>query len=148
MSRLSAKAIVIGGLAGILTSGLGAVLLVSLVMSRLGTLHSTRSHAHTTVALAMQRSGPVQAAELLLGFGSSVLGGYIAARLSGHDELVNAACSSLICLSVGILSLASGHDSQSLIVQVLILLASPLFGLFGGYLHQLWTRRSSAPNLA
>ncbi len=142
MDKLSARAIVIGGLADIFLSGLLSVVLESAVMARLGTLHSARPHVHAEAAAALQASAGHQLTVLLIGLGCSVFGGYVAARLAAHDELRNGACSAILCLLLGLLTMASGRDSRSLKVQVVLLAASPVCGLLGGYLEVTRQRRT------
>jgi hypothetical protein len=148
MNRLSAKAVIVGGLVGVLCSGFFDVVLVSLFMARHGVLHSVDRHAHAAAASAMQASTPTQAASLLIGFGTSAVGGFVAARLAGHDELLNGACSSFLGLLIGVLTIASGRESRSWTVQAIILLLSPILGLLGGYLEIARSRRSLPPKLA
>jgi len=62
----------------------------------------------------------------------SVLGGYIAARLAKHDELLNGLLSSFLCVSLAVYTIASGKDTNTLWVQIFLLVASPAFALLGG----------------
>jgi putative membrane protein (TIGR04086 family) len=73
--------------------------------------------------------------QLLLGLACSVLGGYVAAWLAKHDELLNGGLSSLLCAAIGIYSIASGKDSHAPSVQVLMLISAPVCGFLGGYLR-------------
>ncbi|MGD0731519.1 MAG: hypothetical protein ABR956_09650 [Terracidiphilus sp.] len=77
---------------------------------------------------------------LLVAILCSVLGGYIAARLASHDELLNGALSAFLCVSQGIYSIASGKDPHPMVVQILLLVSSPALGLLGGWLRLKQTR--------
>ncbi len=83
------------------------------------------------------------AAEMLIGLGCSVLGGYVAAGQAGHDELLNGASSSALCLLIGILNFGHGLDSGPWVIQAFVFLASPACGLLGGYLQVAWRHRSA-----
>jgi hypothetical protein len=74
-------------------------------------------------------------AEMLVGCGLLLLGGYVAAWLAKHDELLNGALSSFLCVVLGIFTIFSGKDLNPLWVQLLMLVASPLLGLLGGSLR-------------
>jgi hypothetical protein len=73
--------------------------------------------------------------QLSVGSVCSVLGGYIAAWLSKHDELLNGTLSSYLCISIGILAISFGKDPHPLIVQLALLTSSPFLSLLGGYLR-------------
>jgi hypothetical protein len=75
---------------------------------------------------------PLYVGQLLVGLACSVLGGYVAAWLAKHDELLNGGLSCFLCVALGIYTMASGKDSNALWVQILMLLASPALALFGG----------------
>ncbi len=148
MNRLSAKAVIVGGLIDVLCSGFFDVLLVSIFMARHGVLHAVGRQAHAAAASAMQASTPTQAAVLLIGLGSSTVGGFIAARLAGRNELVNGGCSAFLYILIGVLSISSGRESRSLTVQIIALVASPIFGLLGGYLELARKQRDRPARLA
>jgi drug/metabolite transporter (DMT)-like permease len=74
--------------------------------------------------------------QLTIGLACSVLGGYVAARVAKHDELLNGLLSSFLCIAIGVISIFSGKDSQSVLVQIFLLAAAPAFAFLGGYLRQ------------
>ena len=75
-------------------------------------------------------------AQILIGLACSALGGFVAARIAKHDELLNGALSSLLCLALSIYVVATGQDLSPRWVQMLLLPASPVMALLGGYLMQ------------
>ncbi len=66
--------------------------------------------------------------------------------MAKHDELLNGVLSSFLCTAIGIYSVMSGKESESLIVQVFLLAAAPVFALLGGYLRQIQKRTGRTPD--
>jgi putative membrane protein (TIGR04086 family) len=91
----------------------------------------------------MHNNLPLHLGTLLVGMACSVLGGFVAAWLAKHHELLNGALSSILCVAGSIWTISTGKDSQPLWTQVLLLIASPALGLLGGYLR-LWRSGSTA----
>jgi hypothetical protein len=73
--------------------------------------------------------------QLLIGFGCSALGGYIAARIAKHDELLNGAIASWLCVAIGIYSLTTGHATGSIATHVGMIALTPVCYLLGAYLR-------------
>ena len=90
----------------------------------------------TAIASSIHSSAWLYGLQLTIGLGCSVLGGYVAAWIAKHGELLNGLLSSFVCTAIGVYSLFSGKDSQSMLVQILLLAASPAFAFLGGYLRQ------------
>jgi MFS superfamily sulfate permease-like transporter len=70
---------------------------------------------------------------LIIGLACSMAGGFVSAKIAGHDELLNGALSSILCVTLGIYQLARGHADYQPFVQMLMMLASPTFALLSGY---------------
>jgi hypothetical protein len=64
----------------------------------------------------------------------SVAVGYIAARVAGRGELVNAVLSNLIGAGLGLL-MAMGMGPAAMTTGMIVLVTEPLFGLLGGYIR-------------
>lgn len=77
----------------------------------------------------------------VLGAACSVLGGYVSARVAKHDELLNGALSSILCVGGGIYALISGGAANDLWMHLIFLPLSPALGALGGYL---WSRQAGA----
>jgi hypothetical protein len=71
----------------------------------------------------------------------SILGGYIAAYIAKHDELLNGALSSFLPMLFAICTLFS----DPLYLAILTLIISPLLALFGGYLRLKQRARKQSP---
>jgi hypothetical protein len=74
--------------------------------------------------------------QLLIGLGCSVLGGYVAGRIAKCNELIAGILSSLLCVSLGLYTLASEGNSSAWYVALMLLVASPMSGALGGYLSR------------
>jgi hypothetical protein len=80
-----------------------------------------------------------------IGLGRFAFGGYVAARIAKHDELLNGLLSSFLCTAISIYSILLGKDPQSLFAQIFFLAAAPAFALFGGYLRHRQKRIGRTP---
>ena len=78
--------------------------------------------------------------QLAIGLGCAVLGGYVAARIAKHDELLNGLLSSFLCIAFGTYSVLLGKNFEPVLAQVFLLTAAPAFALLGGYLRQIQKR--------
>jgi hypothetical protein len=96
--------------------------------------------------MAAMRANPLlYGLESLISLACSVLGGYVAARVAKHDELLNGLLASFLSVSLGVHSLATGNDSGPLLLPVLLLTASPLCSALGGHLRFVQVRGSAHP---
>lgn len=71
----------------------------------------------------------------ILGGVCSVLGGYISARIARHDELLNGALSSILCVGGGMYAVISGGAADDLWMHLIFLPLSPALGALGGFLR-------------
>lgn len=134
MKKISFKAVLIGSIVDIVLSMLLALPLTLVAMSKIDFAHTPKDQIHTVTSEVMRRDIPFQAAQLLIGMGCSVLGGYVAASIAKHNELLNGALSSVCCVLLGVLLFNSDAVFYPLIVRVGLLAIDPLLGLAGGYL--------------
>jgi hypothetical protein len=134
MSRVSIKGVVIGGIVDVVSSVILGLPFAIYTMSKLDLSNIPSDQRSAALAAAMHQDLPLYLGELAVGLLCSVLGGYVAAWLAKHDELLNGGLSSFLCVSLGIYTMASGKDSNALWVQILLLLASPALALVGGEL--------------
>jgi hypothetical protein len=94
-----------------------------------------RRSAPGAITALIHEHPPLFVLQILIGLVCSVLGGYVAARLAKHHELLNGTLSCYLCVGIGIYSLVAGKGYGTWLVQLLLLLASPVSGLLGGYLR-------------
>jgi hypothetical protein len=64
-----------------------------------------------------------------------VLGGYVSARIAKHDELLNGALSSILCVGGGMYAVISGSAADDLWMHLVFLPLSPALGTLGGFLR-------------
>jgi hypothetical protein len=141
MKRVSIKGFVVGGIVDIVSTNiLGAVVLVAVVACHLVPVSGTDPQRLTQALLA---SPGITAALLLAGAMASVFGGYVAARLAKHDELLNGALSAWLCVSFSVFSMITVGAGGRLLLDLVMLPISPCLGLLGGYLHLTLRRRAT-----
>lgn len=140
-ARVSWKAVVVGGL----TDGVATFLLMFAVAGYLSATLRGRvaDWAVPGVVGGMLEHDPAVQVITFLGGGlCTVLGGYVAAWIAGHDEQLNGALSSIVLLALGLVGLASGRSSSSAtLAQLGALLLTPVLAWTGGFLRALQLRR-------
>ena len=125
--RLSIAGVVIGGIIDVFASSVLAVPVVIYLQTK----------GSAAIAAAIHSSGWLYWLQVAIGFGGSALGGYIAAWIANHDELLNGLLSSFLCIGLALYSILLGKGDQSLFAQILLLATAPAFALFGGFLRQI-----------
>jgi len=140
MRKVSITGVLIGGIVDIVSSVILGIPFAIYVLFRLDLAQIPQDKIGPAVTSAMHANIPLYICELLVGMCCSVLGGYVAAWLAKHDELLNGTLSPCICVLIGIYSVASGKDSHPIYVQILLLIASPVLGLLGGQLRLMQKR--------
>lgn len=133
-ARVSFVGVVMGGITDVVASGILGIPLIIYVMVK---YHPSRANGDSAAIVSSIHANTwLYGSQLALGLGCSVLGGYIAARIAKHDELLNGLLSSFLCTAIGICSILSGKAAQSMLTQVLLLAAAPIFALLGGFLRR------------
>lgn len=131
---MSVKGVLIGSIVDVTASVVLGLPFAIYAAAKVDLSSMSRTGASAAVTAAIHANVPLYVCQLLVGFACSVLGGYVAAWLTKHDELLNGGLSSFLCVTLGIYAMASGKDSNALWVQMLLLVASPAFALVGGEL--------------
>jgi fructose-specific phosphotransferase system IIC component len=134
---------VIGGFTDVVATTILAIPLAIYVMNKYDLSHASNGAA--AIDSSIHSSAWLYGLQLAIGLGCSVLGGYVAARIAKHDELVNGLLSSFLCTAIGIYSVLLGKDSQSVRVQIFLLISAPGCALLGGYFRQTQKRIGHAP---
>jgi uncharacterized membrane protein YfcA len=145
MSKVSVKGVLIGSVVDIIASVVLGLPFALYTVSKVDLSHTPNSQASAVVTAAIHGNVPMYTAQLLVGLACSVLGGYVAAWLAKHDELLNGGLSSLLCVALGIYTVATGKDSNPHWLQILLLVASPLMALLGGDLMRRLRRSRLQP---
>ena len=79
-------------------------------------------------------SGTLTAPMFFLDAISSVVAGYVAARVAGRGELINAVLYNLLGGGIGLL-MGMAMSPEALTTSLMVLVTEPLFGLLGGYIR-------------
>ena len=132
MKKISIKGVLVGGVTDIVATN---ILTLPILIYATNKLDLARASPEQLQA-ALHANTSLYALQLLIGFGCSALGGYVAAWLAKHDELLNGPLSSFLCMAFGIYSLAASPGSNYRWEELLLLPASPACGLLGGYLRR------------
>ena len=73
---------------------------------------------------------------MILGSLCSILGGYIAALIARHDEVLNGALSAFLCVTFGLVSLGSSENTLPAWVHVAFVPFSIALGALGGAIRR------------
>lgn len=133
---LSAKGILLGGLADIVATNIAMFPVMVLAAARTNVVGLSKAEQTKALVSAMQTSPGLLFTGWVLGALCSVLGGYVAARLAKRGELVNGALSAYLCVGLGIYGMFSASSTAVPLWQHLAaFVASPALGALGGYLR-------------
>lgn len=131
--KVSFLGFITGAIVDIVASNIWGVVITIYVLISYRPIVSSSTEMTQRVMQIFKTDPVIFVANLLVGGLFSILGGYIAALIAKHDELLNGALSSFLCVSFGIYSIITGVYSSPVIVTLLSLLISPLLGMVGGY---------------
>jgi hypothetical protein len=140
--RVSIKGAVIGGIVDVVASSILGVPLAMFAMARVNASHLPPDQASAAVMALIHADPGLRAAQFLLGGLCSVFGGYLAAWIAKHDEVLNGAGSSFLCVALGVYPLIAGTTAVDT-VHIVLLVVSPALGALGGYLRSLRSSRNS-----
>jgi len=130
MKRVSLKGVVIGSIADIVSTNIVLLPLIIYVMSTSG----QSAQVPDSITQVLMASSFYRVSATILGALCSVLGGYVSARIAKHDELLNGALSSILCIGFGVYALISGSAAGATGLHLAFLPLSPALGALGGYL--------------
>jgi hypothetical protein len=145
MRGISIKAVLLGGFADIAASTLFGVPLGIYVVSSRGFANLHKDALRSAVVAAVHNSPTLYAAQLVIGFGSSILGGYVAASLTGESKRLNGILAAWLCVGMGVHALVTGQDGMSPVVVAFMIALTPLCYLLGATLQARRTVSRSSP---
>lgn len=128
MKRVSLKGVVIGNIVDIILTNIAVVLIVILIF--ILTPPEPAGDATATIR-AVMASSTFWVPSFILGALCSALAGYVSAWIAKHDELLNGALSSILCVSSGVYGVFSGNA----LLHLALLPIGPVLGALGGYLY-------------
>ena len=127
MSKVSIKGVLLGAFADTILSSIAVILVIFFIVFLSHLLHQPREVFH--------RYGILWAILILIGFSFSLLGGYVAALVAKHDELLNGGLSSFLCAGIYFVFILTHKSHYPAVAQWLELAASIVFATLGGYLR-------------
>jgi hypothetical protein len=135
MTRISVQAILAGGLTGLLVTNLLAIPFVAFVVMNAGLTRLPKDQMQVALAATIPANGALHAMQILLGLIATGIGGYAAAWIAKHNQVLNGALASWTCIAVGLSTILSRENSMPLLINVGLMLASIACAAFGGYLR-------------
>ncbi len=148
MKRVSVMGVVVGAVADIVASNVAAFPILVVAATKVDVRSLPKQEQGHALLQAVQATHSLFAAQLLLGSACSVLGGYIAARIAKHDQVLNGALSAFLCVGLGVYALLAKSDGFSPLTHAALFVASPLCGALGGYLAERGSRSTAGPPVA
>jgi hypothetical protein len=143
MKRISVKGVLIGNIADIISAYAVFVPLAIYIE-----VSSTSEFVLESdlISEILKGSTVFLVASNMVGVISSVLGGYVAARIAKHDEMLNGSLSSILSIGTAVYTLMTGSAADQLWQTVAWLPLSPALATLGGLLRARQTaRRIDAP---
>ncbi len=138
--RVSILGFTVGSVVDIIGTNIWGIFMTIYVMVSYDLLHAAAS-SPTEVTAKVQEIFQTDTLVFLLNFivGAmfSILSGYIGASIAKHDELLNGALSSFLCVLSGVYALffTGSHPVHLVLLEIFALIISPLLAMFGGYLR-------------
>jgi hypothetical protein len=145
MKKVSILGVLVGSVTDVSTSFILGIPFGIYALSKVDLAHTPKDQLQSAITAAMHANAMLYWAQLSVGLFCSILGGFVAASIAKRMELLNGALSSFLCVGLGIFTVIAGKGFDPIIVQILLLISSPLMGLLGGYLRFLQIR--STPRL-
>jgi len=149
MGRISIKGVLVGGIVDIVSSFVFGLPFALYAVIRVYLAHTPQSQIASAITEAIHGNLLVYTAQLLVGLACSTLGGYMAAWLAKHDELLNGGLSAFLCVALGTCTIASGKGSDPRWLEILLLIAGPAAAVLGGDLmRRRRQQRNVSPSIA
>jgi len=132
MNRISLKGVVIGNIVDQVSTIIALLPIMMYILIASGPSGDTAD----SITQVLTASSVFRVSSIILGALCSVLAGYVSARIAEHDEVLNGALSSILCVAGGVYSVLSGSAA----LHLALLPLGPVLGALGGYLY---SRRKS-----
>jgi TRAP-type C4-dicarboxylate transport system permease large subunit len=135
MRGISIKAVFFGGVTDIVVSTVLGIPLGIYVVATHGLNNLHKDALREAVVAAVHSSPLLYAAQLLIGFGASIFGGFVAASLALDNKRLNGILASWLCVGIGIRALVTGQDGMSTVVVAFIIAVTPICYFIGASLR-------------
>jgi hypothetical protein len=127
MNRISLKGVVIGNIVDIVSTNIAILPIMIYILISSGPSGATAD----SITQVLKASTVFSVSSIILGALCSVLAGYVSAQIAKHDEVLNGALSSILCVAGGVYSALSGSTA----LHLSLLPLGPVLGALGGYLN-------------
>ncbi|MDD2775033.1 MAG: hypothetical protein PHU06_03665 [Gallionella sp.] len=134
MNKISFKGVVLGSITDIVATN---ILVIPLILYITATRHldSIPKEQFSEVLLQTLKDDPLlHTTQLLIGSFCSILGGYVAARVAKHDEILNGTLAAFLCVGSGLYALIFTSSHVPVWQHLVAFVASPALSAFGGFL--------------
>jgi hypothetical protein len=132
--KFSFIGIVVGAIVDFVGSNIWGLIIMMFIVFKYRLVSTPPSELTGAITSIMMHDPLIFSLNLLVGGGFTLLGGYVAAHIAKHNELLNGACAAIYCVGAGLFALFSGMDTYPIWLSLLFLLADPALGMLGGFL--------------
>jgi uncharacterized YccA/Bax inhibitor family protein len=135
MRGLSPLAVIVGSVVDVALSAILGILLGLYVVASRGWSQVPADQLSRALVAAMHQDLSLHAAQLAIGFGCSVLGGFVAASIAKQRRLYNGVLASWLCVGIGIFSQLPDFTRASLVWRLATVALTPACYLAGAYIR-------------
>lgn len=149
MKRVSWLGVAVGGITDIVLTNVLTLPVAFYALAVGGIMSMPRSQQQAAYMALLHSNVGLYVTTTAIGCACSIIAGYVAAWLAKHDEVLNGALSSFLCVGFDLYAMIKGTGTVSLWLMILLLPASVLLGALGGFFRTLQKREpslSSRPN--
>jgi hypothetical protein len=143
LREVSIKGVAIGSVVDIVATNLVAIPLVVYVTATHNLAEIPKDQVSRALMEILRNDPVLFSTQWLLGSLCSVLGGYVAARIAKHHEVLNGALAAFLCVGSGLYAIAVSPTSAPQWQHIFGFVASPALSAFGGYLRLRAVRRNA-----
>jgi len=135
LNKVSLKGVLIGSVTDIVATNLVMLPFIIYVTTTQNLGSVPKDQISSVVIGTIQGDPALFSIQLLLGSLCSMLGGYVAARIAKHHEVLNGALAAFLCVGSGLYGLFFSSISVPLWQHLIGFVVSPALSGLGGYLR-------------
>jgi hypothetical protein len=135
MGRVSVKGAVVGAITDIVMTNVALIPLSLYIAHSLKVTGMPPQRATHAVLAALKGDPLYYTLSLLLGGFCSILGGNVSAKIAKHDEILNGAMFSFLCVGSGVYAMVYESSSLPLSQHISFLFGSIFLAALGGFLR-------------
>ena len=133
--KISFKGVIIGAIVDIVGTNIWGIVAAVYLSSKYQLYSLPTAEQMPRLHDLLVQDPVVVVLNMFIGGGFTVVGGYIAARIANHDELLNGTLASFLCVIFALLAIGS----SSILWVIVGVIVNPILGFAGGYLR-LWQK--------